>query len=77
MTVGELKELFDQMDPDTEVRLAMQPAWPFEYSINDYAIIDTSEEEDFAKDDGKSVLYLTEGRQIGYLPKQVCDEIGW
>lgn len=71
MTVGELKEVLDQMDDDIEVRLAMQPSWPFEYTINDYAVIEGEDEDDVG------TLYLTEGHQIGYLPKAVCDELGW
>lgn len=33
MTAAELIELLSGVDPDTEVRLAEQPSWPFEYSI--------------------------------------------
>jgi hypothetical protein len=33
MNVGELIAELEGFDEDTEVRLAMQPSWPFEYSI--------------------------------------------
>lgn len=37
MKIGELMRLLGEVSeehgPDTEVRLAMQPTWPFEYSI--------------------------------------------
>jgi hypothetical protein len=33
MTVGELLELLEDFPEDAEVRLAHQPSWPFEYSI--------------------------------------------
>jgi hypothetical protein len=72
MTVGELKELLDGLDDDVDVRLAMQPSWPFEYSIGTPVIIGNPENED-----GESVLYLPEERQTRYLPKEVCDELGW
>ena len=72
MTVGELKELLEDLDDDVDVRLAMQPSWPFEYSIRDSALIGPPENED-----GKTVLYLAEDRQTRYLPKEVCDELGW
>ncbi len=35
MTAAELIELLSGVDPDTEVRLAEQPRWPFEYEIED------------------------------------------
>jgi hypothetical protein len=34
MTVGELIGQLQDLDPDTEVRIASQPHWPFEYSIS-------------------------------------------
>lgn len=33
MTAQELIEQLQGVDPDTEVRLAQQPQWPFEYSV--------------------------------------------
>ena len=35
MTAAELIELLSGVDPDTEVRIAEQPSWPFEYDISD------------------------------------------
>jgi len=35
MNVGELKMLLEDMDDDMEVRLAMQPNYPMEYTIGD------------------------------------------
>lgn len=33
MTVGELLDLLRAYDPETEVRIAHQPQWPFGYEI--------------------------------------------
>jgi hypothetical protein len=33
MKVIELKEALEGIPDDAEVRLAMQPSWPFEYSL--------------------------------------------
>jgi hypothetical protein len=33
----DLIELLQDVDPDTEVRLAQQPRWPFEYSVGGVA----------------------------------------
>lgn len=35
MTVRELKERLEEVEDDVEVRLAFQPAWPFEHSISE------------------------------------------
>ena len=88
MTVGELMETLEQFDPYSEVRLAMQPAWPFEYSISDVVPIiedeivdeeDAEEAEQNIPDSPKKddIVYLVEGTQIGYLPTHVCKELGW
>ena len=68
MTVDELRDVLECYDGDMEVRFASQPNWPFEYSINDAVPVKT--------DDGE-IIYLEEGRQIGYLPGDAKDELGW
>ena len=83
MTVEELKRELDSMPQDAEVRLAMQPSWPFEYTIS--SVIEIVKEDDGSygvsevdEDDGPEiVVYLSEGRQIGYLPEAVIEELGW
>ena len=68
MTVNELKERLDYYDGDMEVRFASQPSWPSEYSINDIVPVQT---------DDNNIVYLEEGRQLGYLPRKAKDELGW
>lgn len=80
MRVSELIEILQDMDGDTEVRLAMQPSWPFEYSIGGIVRITSLEDKEYDYDgesDGESVVYLGEGSQLGYLPSIVKDELGW
>jgi len=79
MTVEELIEKLRLFDQDAQVRFASQPRWPFEYSINGVvqAVIEKSGEY---TDDGyetEDVVYLEEGRQLGYLPGGAKDELGW
>lgn len=62
MTAHELMEILEGVDPETEIRFASQPSWPFEYEIRG-----TVESED-------GIIYLTEGRQLGYLPKEIADQ---
>lgn len=88
MPVGELMEILEQFDPDSEVRWAAQPSWPFEYSISDVIpviedeIVDEEDAEEAMQDIPDSpkaddIIYLVEGTQLGYLPAHVCKEIGW
>ena len=72
MTVEELIEELKFLDKELEVRFASQPSWPFEYSING-AIRATVREHNNKYD----VVYLEEGRQLGYLPAEAVDELGW
>lgn len=78
MTVEELMHFLEQFDPDTEVRLAIQPRYPLEYSITsaEEVVIDMATEDN---PDAPSihVIYLTEGHQIGYLPGQAAEQLGW
>jgi len=73
MTVSELIEhLEDHVsngDGNLEVRLAMQPNWPFEYRIDEQSTSDVQATND--------AVYLAEGGQIGYLPGDVAEELNW
>ena len=68
MTVSELKEILEHYDDDMEVRFASPPNWPFEYSILDAVMAHVDEED---------VIYLEEGQQLGYLPREAKEELGW
>lgn len=73
MTVEELIQELKYMDGDATVRFASQPSWPFEYSI--YGVIQTTVRD--GRDNEESIVYLEEGRQVGYLPTEAKDELGW
>ena len=77
--ITELQDIANT-DPDIEVRLAMQPSWPFEYDISRVAYVDPTypeyhdlgpEDADVPDDeaDRPPVVYLVEGSQLGYLPQ--------
>lgn len=55
MTVGDLIATLEGIDPDTPVRLAQQPSWPFEYSIGDVVQVEVGGPEE-----GKTVRYLAD-----------------
>jgi hypothetical protein len=73
MTVEELIQELKYMDGDATVRFASQPSWPFEYSI--YGVVQTTVRD--SRDNKEDIVYLEEGRQIGYLPTEAKDELGW
>ena len=78
MTVEELIEELKFYDGELEVRFASQPSWPFEYSIS--GTLQVRIETESRNDDGyetEDVVYLEEGRQIGYLPSEAKEELGW
>lgn len=91
MTVGELKEILESLPDEMEVRLAFQPSWPLEYTVDQAQVVDLNvpdpEEEGPADDETQpvtpergepdEVLYLAEGNQIGYLPEAATRGLGW
>lgn len=77
MTLAELIEQLEDLaysyGDDVEVRLAQQPNWPFEYSID--SIIEGP--EDGPEDAPVTTIYIVEGQQLGYLPNKAAAIIGW
>ena len=66
MTVSTLIGYLEDMNPDSEVRLAIQPRWAFEHSISGVAEVEV---------DGEYIVYIGEGSQLGYLPEGAAEEI--
>lgn len=63
------------LDPsEVEVRLAMQPTWPMEYTIDEYPDIQVIGIGDDVK---QQIIHLPEGHQTGYLPGEVSESLGW
>lgn len=83
MTVKELMEYLEDCNPEAEVRLAIQPNWPFEHSLSQIVEIDEFEDDDEEPEDqdpeavAKPVVYLAEGTQLGYLSSYAKSELGW
>ena len=68
MTVRDILNRLDGLDPETEVRFAFQPNYPLEYSIDDIVEVNIKDEQ---------VVYLGQGEQIGYLQEEVVDALSW
>jgi hypothetical protein len=73
-----LEELRSEYGDDAEVRLMTQQNWPFENSIcriTTGADINASDEDEDSEDsedddvEGDNVIYIVEGRQLGYGSK--------
>jgi len=79
MTISELIYELQRMPQDAEIRLAMQPAWPFEYSIGGVVLVSSNESEGFddREHEEEAIVYLSEGSQIGYLSDEAREELGW
>jgi hypothetical protein len=74
MTVADLIYELEQMNPEAEVRFASQPSWPFENDIDSVVSVEIKNPR---TGEDVEVVYLEEGRQIGYLPDEACQELGW
>jgi hypothetical protein len=74
MTVGDMLDILEGLDQNTEVRFASQPNYPFEYNINDVVVVEV---ENKRNGHSEEIVYLGEGSQIGYLPGDVSIELGW
>ena len=72
MTVEELIERLAEFNPEAEVRIASQPSWPMEYELSEVA-----PDSDIARPSLCPIVYLAEGRQIGYLPQEAAVTVGW
>jgi hypothetical protein len=60
-----LQDVQHEVGEDAEVRVAHQPQWAFEYSLDDRVGV------------ADGVVYLAEGTQVGYLPHKASVAVGW
>jgi hypothetical protein len=82
--IARLEEYRDEIGGDAEVRLMTQQNWPFENNICGLASgaeingFDEDEEDGSDDDDATedAVLYIVEGRQLGYGTKRAWDVAG-
>ncbi len=80
MTINELierlREYRDALDGDASVRLMTQQHWPFENEIVGLASgaeINGPDEADDEDVEDEHVVYIVEGRQLGYGSKRAWD----
>ena len=68
MTIGELIEQLQDFDPDTEIRLAMQPNYPMRGSIRNICM-------EYDKDGNEKTLYIAcSGHEDYGCPRDAWDD---
>jgi hypothetical protein len=80
MTINELIERLEgyrqEIGGDAEVRLMTQSNWPFEYDITITGLASATEMRDLADHEDVTdadVLYIVEGKQLGYGSKEAWE----
>jgi len=68
MNARDLIEMLQELDPYTEIRIAHQPNYPFELSIENMATVGEGEDQ---------IAYLGEGSPDGYLSQEEAVARGW
>ncbi len=68
MTVAELIQELEYLNPEAEVRLAEQPRWAMEHGISQ--VVE-------AEVEGEPVVYIAEGGWLGYLPSPAHEALNW
>lgn len=64
MTVADPINELQRMDPETKVRAAANPKWPFAHDLQAVAEVD-------------GTCWIAVGEQLGYLPGPAMFELGW
>ncbi|WP_414944874.1 hypothetical protein [Amycolatopsis sp. cmx-11-32] len=75
-TVGELIAALDRYDPATPVRLATEPHSPLENLLARIACTPDNAESRPARTD-LPVVWPGAGDEVGYLPAQAANALGW
>lgn len=73
MTIAELVAALSEFDPFTEVRIASEREWPFEYTIR--GVVDGNNLSGPHTGDAKDKAYIVEGEQLGFFTKDVWDMV--
>jgi hypothetical protein len=68
MTVGELIQRLSTFDPASDVRLAINPRFPFTHAIGDITASDES---------GRRTVFIGEAGHQEHLPVPVAQALGW
>lgn len=73
MRVRDLMTLLSEMNPDAEVKLMVQPSWPFECSLKGLAVRNQFQSEDEVVNGEPDDVFLLQGSQLGYGSPEAWD----
>ena len=73
MRVRDLMTLLGEMNPDAEVKLMVQPSWPFECSLKGVAVRHQFQEEGEVSNGEPDDVFLLQGNQLGYGNPEAWD----
>ena len=81
VTVGELIEMLKDYPESAQVKIAIQPSWPMEHSLDrnvgPTVLVEPEQYQDDESYDENTVVYLIASDDGDYLPELARKEIGW
>ena len=72
MKVQDLINELEDLDPEMEIRVVIQPSAPIEYEVKGMVLQSELETSSTAPNEN-DVLFLLVGKQIGYVNKKIFD----
>lgn len=54
-----------------------KPRWPFEYTVGGVALTPNDADNNGTAHTDEPVVWIGEGRQVGYLPGIAANALGW
>ncbi|WP_327303619.1 hypothetical protein OG730_08370 [Streptomyces sp. NBC_01298] len=68
-TAAEIIEHLSRYAPDTPVRMAINPEFPYAHTLGGIVL--------GMGHDGRPVIYIGEAGQVGFLPALTAQDLGW
>jgi hypothetical protein len=72
MKVQDLLNVLEDLNPEMEIRVVIQPSAPIEYEVKGM-VLQSEVETAYTAPNENDVLFLLAGKQIGYTNKKVFD----
>ncbi|MDZ4879050.1 MAG: hypothetical protein CLLPBCKN_008488 [Chroococcidiopsis cubana SAG 39.79] len=72
MKVQDLLNVLEDLNPEIEIRVVIQPSAPIEYEVKGM-VLQSEVETAYTAPNENDVLFLLAGKQIGYTNKKVFD----
>ncbi|ROP37315.1 hypothetical protein [Saccharothrix texasensis] len=76
-TVGDAIAALSAYDPNTPLRVAVQPGYPMHHLLARVVCTPDDAEGDGTPPTDPPVVWLALGEQVGHLPESAADALGW